>query len=556
MSYTILTIPFNLKEKEKGPFLEKGFVFDEVFSHYFKSQNQGNPFLHYFTFNPKAINEIAISLFIELNFPNSNLSKKIDEQNPSLCLYHEPGFFDKKHLKSTKSFIQGLDGEEINNKQLQIADYVTDTKFPKEIISKNFKFLYKKAEHSVNISFTIDAVKLYINKSELTKRSIGFGFLQIVLKWDFENAKSMIYGLEPLSELFRYYKGGDDKKNKFEIKWNEAFNIEVQNIENKIKEGKVPAEYLEVNHRKMEEYKKWIIPNAPQKISFKLLLDRLLEEVSLNISGLFNFENEEIIKPYVLHLSSYIKKNETGNLDFERDDLLNKVYRMIRISGSENIKIRSSSNLKFAFPDPYTVQFVLNEGAFVIEGVEQSADLINKYYPSFLFALNQKYLFNYMQEKINELPLIKKDHLIKYNAKDLKVLQQTMINAEFCQIFTSLSNYNEIDMFFENLREKFKINELKLEYMASIEGISRITQIKEKEEDDQHRKIEEQKTDENNKRLNNILLILTIAQVWSGLVGIFEYKDEDRWKLYLNLVVYLIFLVLIVSNIKNKSIKK
>jgi hypothetical protein len=161
-----------------------------------------------------------------------------------------------------------------------------------------------------------------------------------------------------------------------------------------------------------------------------------------------------------------------------------------------------------------------------------------------------------MQGKINELPLIKKDHLIKYNAKDLKVLQQTMINAEFCQIFTSLSNYNEIDMFFENLREKFKINELKLEYMASIEGISRITQIKEKEEDDQHRKIEEQKTDENNKRLNNILLILTIAQVWSGLVDIFEYKDEDCWKLYLNLVVYLIFLVFIVSNIKNKSIKK
>jgi succinate dehydrogenase hydrophobic anchor subunit len=92
--------------------------------------------------------------------------------------------------------------------------------------------------------------------------------------------------------------------------------------------------------------------------------------------------------------------------------------------------------------------------------------------------------------------------------------------------------------------------------MASIEGISRITQIKEKEEDDQHRKIEEQKTDENNKRLNNILLILTIAQVWSGLVDIFEYKDEDCWKLYLNLVVYLIFLVFIVSNIKNKSIKK
>jgi len=28
MSYTILTVPFNLKEKAEGEFLNKGFVFD------------------------------------------------------------------------------------------------------------------------------------------------------------------------------------------------------------------------------------------------------------------------------------------------------------------------------------------------------------------------------------------------------------------------------------------------------------------------------------------------------------------------------------------------
>ena len=34
MSYTILTIPFNLKEKEGGEFLKKGFVFDDIFEKY------------------------------------------------------------------------------------------------------------------------------------------------------------------------------------------------------------------------------------------------------------------------------------------------------------------------------------------------------------------------------------------------------------------------------------------------------------------------------------------------------------------------------------------
>ena len=46
MSYTILTIPFNLKEKAEGEFLKKGFVFDDVFPEFFKSEESVNPFLH------------------------------------------------------------------------------------------------------------------------------------------------------------------------------------------------------------------------------------------------------------------------------------------------------------------------------------------------------------------------------------------------------------------------------------------------------------------------------------------------------------------------------
>ena len=37
MSYTILTIPFNLKEKTEGDYLKKGFVFDDVFPELLKN---------------------------------------------------------------------------------------------------------------------------------------------------------------------------------------------------------------------------------------------------------------------------------------------------------------------------------------------------------------------------------------------------------------------------------------------------------------------------------------------------------------------------------------
>jgi hypothetical protein len=43
MSYTILTIPFNLKEKQEGDYLEKGFVIDDVLPEFFDGNDGTNP---------------------------------------------------------------------------------------------------------------------------------------------------------------------------------------------------------------------------------------------------------------------------------------------------------------------------------------------------------------------------------------------------------------------------------------------------------------------------------------------------------------------------------
>jgi hypothetical protein len=46
MSYTILTIPFNLKEKQDGAYLKKGFVIDDVLPEFFECKDGANSFLH------------------------------------------------------------------------------------------------------------------------------------------------------------------------------------------------------------------------------------------------------------------------------------------------------------------------------------------------------------------------------------------------------------------------------------------------------------------------------------------------------------------------------
>ena len=549
MSYTILTIPFDLKEKSEGDFLKKGFEIDDIIPDFFTVKEYGNTFLHYASFEPELIKKVAINLFVELNFPNSNLSKEFNDS-----VFNKSSFFDTKHLKLADAYINQADIVTLNENIVKQKNSTNNSNtIPYHAIYP--RFIYKKeiesSEDTFTASFEIDKIKIYINRSNLTKKSICYGFIQIVLKWDFPNAQIMINNLDPISELFRYY--GSDNKNKFELCWNNnLIKTEIEKIEERNRSGKVPKDIIEINNQKIDEYNKLLIVSPSQKIDIKMLVDKLLEQLnpSVNISKIFNFE--EKIKPYILHLSNFQAANESKIFNVENKDVIRSVYRMIRIPGAENIEINELSNLNFVSPDLYSQQFILNEGAMVIEGIPISSDLLNKYYPSFLLALNQKYLFHYIQQKINELRWDEGSN--KYNPLDLKELQETMIYAEFSQIFTSISNYNEIDLFFKKLRDQFKIKELKEEFLDSINGISKITQIEEKEKDEKIKEIDIKKNDKNNKRLNNILLILTIAQVWTGINQTLNF--ENKWKWYLNLTMFVIFATIIWNLIDIKKLIK
>ena len=61
MSYTILTVPFNLKEKEGDKYLSNGFVFDDALPEFFEGKDTANSFLHVATFNSSFIKKTVIN---------------------------------------------------------------------------------------------------------------------------------------------------------------------------------------------------------------------------------------------------------------------------------------------------------------------------------------------------------------------------------------------------------------------------------------------------------------------------------------------------------------
>jgi hypothetical protein len=531
MSYTILTIPFNLKEKEGDKYLSNGFVFDDVLPEFFEGKDTGNSFLHVATFNNSFVKKTVINLFLEENFPEFEFTNKVNGD-----IFASTTFFDSnKYLFSSQAYVKASDFRKLNikNKPTIEDDFL---RIPYD--SLNIDYSYQKDFKSQSIAnFEIVEIKLFVNRLASSMDSIGFGYVEIVLKWNFDDAITMIENLAPLSELFRFY--GEDNNNKFDVfglnnnSWNPQVMGIIDNFFSKNENPKIPVTSKIVNNQNIEKIRKICKENNFKKLDFKSIVDKLLGNITKQktVEEIFSFNHgSNLSKPYVLHLANlYGHEKESINLD--GSEINSKVHRLLRIASSGNSEINKSSKLLSVSPDMHTKQFIFNEGAFAIEGSKTVSELLNKYYPTFLFALNQKYLFHYIQEKINDLPLDEKSRTYKPEA--LKTLQQTMIYAEFSQIFTSLSNYNEIDMFFEKLRDQFKIDELKKEYLASIDGISRITQINEDEKKEETEKL-------NSSRLNLILLLLTIAQVWPNIYELFHDKKEKLW-------VNVIFYFLIIS---------
>jgi len=237
--------------------------------------------------------------------------------------------------------------------------------------------------------------------------------------------------------------------------------------------------------------------------SFDELLKSFLPS-STQEPSFYKFKDD--IKPYLLHLDE--ARNFTS--ENERDTWMKSIYHVLRIPGQERKPIFNEFNYSPIMADVSSLFYCLNEGAYIMDGSHPKADkaMVNVYFPAFLMALNQKYLFDYFQFRISELKL---NHHYHYEPDHLNRLKGNLLKTEFRQVFFNVSNYHEISEFYHAVQSKFKIKELRDEYVTSIEAINELVKLAE------------------NNRLNTILLALTIYQVWFGICDVVLNPLYHSW---------------------------
>jgi len=119
-------------------------------------------------------------------------------------------------------------------------------------------------------------------------------------------------------------------------------------------------------------------------------------------------------------------------------------------------------------------------------------------------------------------------------------MKAMMIKGEFYQVFTLISNYTEIDMFFQNLRAKFNIKELKEEYLDSINGLEKLASL-EAEKKEKNEKLESEDREKlRSERIDNAVILLTFAQV----IAIYFAIVDDFKIVFLCLVTIVLILSL------------
>jgi hypothetical protein len=273
MSYTILTIPFNLKEKQEGGYLKKGFVIDDVLPEFFERKDGAYSFLHVATFNNSFVKKTVINLFIEENFPDFEFSNSVNDD-----IFASTTFFDSgKYLHSSQAYLKVSDFKQLNieNRATIVGNFL---KIPYD--SFTIDYLYQKDIKSQSMAnFEIVEVKLFVNRLASSMDSIGFGYIEVVLKWKFDDAGTMIENLAPLSELFRFY--GEDNNNKFDIfglsnsSWNGQLEGIIDNLLLRNENPKMPVESKTANIQNIEKFRKICEENNFKKLDFKLIVDKL-----------------------------------------------------------------------------------------------------------------------------------------------------------------------------------------------------------------------------------------------------------------------------------------
>ena len=278
---------------------------------------------------------------------------------------------------------------------------------------------------------------------------------------------------------------------------------------------------------------------------FFLTIQNLLE---IYFKELLPFIKFQYKKPVCLHVfgKEFKYKEDTTALN-------TSMYKLLRIPPSaESNEIDTPQFLETS--NEIIFYGALLEGAVVIDKLEQQSNLFNKYFPSFIFSLNQREVMIQLNKHISNIN--SKDIILELNKHssstknnyvfdELKELRNKATIFKLKKMFYYISFYDEINQFYQKLLGTFNVELLVKDNKDCISEIHSLIESKREKDKDEEEKVK-------NNKLETILFILTIAQVW---LGVFSSPENLFWKFvyYLGVVI---LLLMIVFNYFNKKSKK
>jgi len=550
MSYTILTIPFNLKEKSEGEFLKKGFVVDD-FIKLPSKRNSASEFFKILQFSDDLIKcSITKHILKKNNADLNDLKLSNHEGKLEINLIENPVFISRtKYLPSISGFYKLIEPEISKEEEKTLASNKTkkeqkiksDLKKLADTLVNDLEF-YTLSDTGKKEKFKIVSIKLVLNRPDLIQ-GLGFGYLIVQLEWQETptSANDFVSRLSSIANFYRWINNKHDSKTLF---YHESFQKETWNkkLDKKAAEISLNIEKLKITVEHKSNQGLFLHDVLWEMLQEFFKIDDYQQIIYFNNQGITDEEHEknQIIKPYILHLCQTSEK--LYSTENEKSVFVSDVYKSLRVPDSRSKSLNLEERLEFCpvNPDSYTEIYSISEGSLIIKGNDDHSrkkEMINDFYPAYLFALNQRQLFHYCQNRINSMEM---DENNRFKLNDIRKLRGMLVNAEFNQVFTSISNYHEIDSFYEVLRKNFNIGQLREEYISSLEGLQNIADLANEKESKQRED-----------KLNKIILFLTFAQVWSGISSLFNFTLDWIW--FVNLVAYALLVVLIVITINNKK---
>jgi hypothetical protein len=252
-----------------------------------------------------------------------------------------------------------------------------------------------------------------------------------------------------------------------------------------------------------------------------------LEDVILNsFKGICPYIKMRYERPSLLHLS-----NKFENIS--QDELNNILYNSLRIPSSSQInKVILNQDYLFTSGAGVTMS-VLNEGASIIDPAANVNELISKYFPAFIIALNQREVMikiNQFSAQLTLRQLNERDNLTVSYLHQLKFKIEVF---KFKQLIYSISFFDEIVEFYKRLQITMNIDILLEDNKECIKEIVMFLEMSQKKHDEE---VKQRESIQQNRR--DLWINATLTGI--GCLGLFSFfKDLIPFTLDNSLSVYL-----------------